>query len=118
MAAPVLSDPVTARLLTRLGADCLQNKIFLLSLVYEAKDEERVNVTIFAHKPKPAHDREVTWKIGLMAGQAAGLPPGIREGPYLEVTKLYWRGQEAQGGRNIDNKMDDKTKSQIQILIQ
>ena len=85
MAAPVLSDPVTARLLTRLGADCLQNKIFLLSLVYEAKDEERVNVTIFAHKPKPAaHARKVTWKIGLMAGQAAGLPPGIREGPYLE----------------------------------
>ena len=31
-----------------------------------------------------AHDRKVTWKIGLMAGQAAGLPPGIREGPYLE----------------------------------
>ena len=41
VAAPVLSDPVTARLLTRLGADCLQNKIFLLSLVSEAKDEER-----------------------------------------------------------------------------
>ena len=92
MAAPVLSDPVTARLLTRLGADCLKNKIFLLSLVYEAKDEERVNVTIFSLKPKSAHDRKITWKIGLMAGQAAGLPPGIREGPYLEVTKLHWRG--------------------------
>ena len=117
MAAPVLSDPVTARLLTRLGADCLQNKIFLLSLVYEAKGEKRVNVTIFSHKPKPAaHDRKVTWKIGLMAGQAAGLPPGIREGPYLEVRKLYWTRSTRR--RNIDNKMDDKTKNQIQILIQ
>merc|ERR1719430_2925483 len=26
---------------------------------------------------------QIAWKIGLIAGQAAGLPPGIREGPYL-----------------------------------
>ena len=33
-----------------------------------------------------AHDRKVTWKIGLIAGHAAGLPPGIKEGPYLTMT--------------------------------
>ena len=26
---------------------------------------------------------QIAWNIGLMAGQADGLPPGMREGPYL-----------------------------------
>ena len=28
------------------------------------------------------------WKMGLIAGQAAGLPPGMMEGPYLTY-KIY-----------------------------
>ena len=31
-------------------------------------------------------EKKGTWKFGLIAGHAAGLPPGIKEGPYLTMT--------------------------------
>ena len=36
-------------------------------------------------------NKKGTWKIGLIAGHAAGLPPGIKEGPYLGMIVKKWK---------------------------
>ena len=36
-------------------------------------------------------EKKGTWKIGLIAGHAAGLPPGIKEGPYLGMIVKKWK---------------------------
>ena len=36
-------------------------------------------------------EKKGTWKIGLIAGHAAGLPPGIKEGPYLATIMKKWK---------------------------
>ena len=121
VAAPVLSDPVTARLLTRLGADCLQNKIFLLSLVSEAKDEER-------HQRKGSMSQYYcTWQESHLEDWFDGRPgcwvASRHQGRTVPGShKVILERTRSTRSRNIDKKMEDKTKNQsqnqIQILIQ
>ena len=40
---------------------------------------------------KTNKEKKGTWKIGLIAGHAAGLPPGIKEGPYLGMIVKKWK---------------------------
>ena len=42
-------------------------------------------------KAKTNKEKKGTWKIGLIAGHAAGLPPGIKEGPYLGMIVKKWK---------------------------
>ena len=100
VAAPVLSDPVTARLLTRLGADCLQKKIFLLSLVYEAKDEERhlrkgpmsqyLVINQSQHMPGKSPGRLVWWPARLLGClQASGKDRTWKSQNYIGEDKKH-----------------------------
>ena len=119
VAAPVLSDPVTARLLTRLGADCLQKKIFFCCRWYMRLKMKKGSMSQYLPMNQSQHmtgkspGRLVWWQARLLGClQASGKDRTWKSQSYI--------GQEAQGGGNINNKMDDKTKNQnqIQILIQ
>ena len=76
MSTAILSHPVTARLFTRFGANCLK---CMSCVKYDQQDQQ------------DQKEKKGTWKIGLIAGHAAGLPPGIKEGPYLGMIVKKWK---------------------------